>query len=248
MTDEKKQEQKREKLELVVLFKPFWTDPRLYAILTGLSTVIGVAFWIGSNFQTMQFYKERNEIIDENRVLRDSLSNSSKRTAFRAFSKTEFNSDLRDFPVMQAAVYKDAPDVNWQPYILADIGNTINLGLYYHNSGDDTARDVKFNINLVTVGQYVIATGIISCSNSDKIISGSCLIKINSQKETQLDFSQAIWQKDKTFTPVPFPNYQSGLEVFTPKGLNIGDVPPKDWFYQGVIKLSYIINEKNRLQ
>jgi len=112
----------------------------------------------------------------------------------------------------------------------AEPGDTINVRIYYHNTSNTVAKNVRLSItkpsNSSTSQNF---TGRIMSDNGD--LSGNVNLSISSSQS--ISFVDARWFPNQSRTQAALPNGQSASSILS-NGILIGDVAP-GWESQGTM-------------
>lgn len=133
--------------------------------------------------------------------------------------------DCKGISIINATTDEGYGDPCWYgTSISADAGDTINVRIYYHNTGSMTAENVKVVLNAPTGGSASTTktfSGSIS-SNQGGISLGSVTAKLSSSQT--ITFDSVKWYTENTnVTLTPLLNGQSGSSILS-GGLNIGSI------------------------
>lgn len=150
-----------------------------------------------------------------------------------------FNTDVRDMDTIMVAKNSCSAGVVdgcWSHSINANVGDTIGVQIYYHNTGDTTATDVAvgLNPNITSASRttHTIEGGILSYGY--KVGTGSAVVNLNSS--ARLVLVDAKW----------FPNQSSSGQsvnassLFGNYGLSVGSVAP-GWAGQGTVVARFVV-------
>ncbi len=123
----------------------------------------------------------------------------------------------------------------WATSVSAAPGQTVNVRIYYHNTGTTTANStiVKLNQPFGTSGSFSFTGSVSSVSGGYKSDSAS----VNLTQAQTLTFGSVKFYPDQTQTGTTLSN---GANIFTSAGLNIGNIEP-GWAHQGAIVVSFIV-------
>ena len=132
----------------------------------------------------------------------------------------------------------------WGPSVSADAGDIIGVQVYYHNSGNDVARNVRVHIDPVTSAQgtnFQVSGGV-TALNASPAFGGASVNLTSAQTFTYIPGS-AVWRPDQMFTSSrPFPN-GDGDNFVSQGGVSIGDIQPdpfqNQFMHQGVVVANF---------
>lgn len=161
-------------------------------------------------------------------------------------SNPVFNNDPRDFASLRVSNYTQNPNTQtWNNQVNAQANEIISFALYYHNNSTITANNTRmslsFNINPVT--GTIQATSKLWADNASAV-SGYATVNIQGTPQTpwQMVFDSVAWQPNQTnVSSVPLPAGQTGAEVTSSNGVNIGNVDG-GWNTQGslVVRFKFV--------
>ncbi len=121
-----------------------------------------------------------------------------------------------------------------------DAGETINVRIYYHNTGSNAASDVRIKLNQPS-GSSLSHTFNGSVSGSGASASGSVGVHMSSSQS--FTFGSVRWYPNQAVgTSTPLPYGQNGSEIFTSGGLRIGNIagdPNQSFAAQGSVMVSF---------
>jgi len=119
--------------------------------------------------------------------------------------------------------------------VAADANDEVEGILYYHNGIEDSVAMhtvAKVTLPTAVASQHVLQ-GTISADNAAPVTDN---FTINASSATNLEFipGSVRWFPDNSATPVPLLNGQTGAELFTAGGLNLGDTTGC-WAHAGLV-------------
>jgi hypothetical protein len=155
-----------------------------------------------------------------------------------------FNSDPSDYATLRSSNYTQYPDStnHWASVTNANAGDTVSLAVYYHNSSQETAKNVRISMSMPsTTGSSVAASATLSADNFNTSV-GSTTIVLSSNQSLQYIPGSASWYPNQSTTATPFPSGQTGDEVVTSGGVNIGDVS-SGWSTQGSVVARFKVSQ-----
>ena len=139
-----------------------------------------------------------------------------------------FNNDSRDFQTLRAGNYTKnptTPSSAWTTSVNADGGDIVNMAVYYHNTGSDTARNVRVKLTpqttSVSTSQVFLVT--ILADNSASV-SGSATVLLSSSQSITFNGNVSWLPDQRQSGSQTLPSGQTGYELFSSSGLNIGDI------------------------
>ncbi len=151
------------------------------------------------------------------------------------YAATSFNGDQADYPTIQVSNRSRYPDCTgcWRTSVNADAGEIVSFILSYHNSGSDTARNVKVRATLpAAAGTNFSVPGTVWADNASAVTHYATVNLTSSQTLTLIPGS-VKWYPNRGTSPYPFIYGQNGSEV-TGAGLNVGDLL-SGWSMQGYV-------------
>jgi len=174
----------------------------------------------------------------------------------RAQASTVFNTDPQDLPTVMVANQTLNPNCSsincWHSAVSVSAGQTVSVQIYYHNTGNADATNVKIKINrmsdVAVASQGVSAT--LSADNASSIF-GSGTVNISSAQFLSFIPGSVAWYKDQSSYIAPLPFGQDGSEIFT-SGINLGTIksklscPPSNSFcHQGTVVLQFKVGSQS---
>ena len=123
--------------------------------------------------------------------------------------------------------------------INASPGDTINVRVYYHNTGTSTATNTHVILNAQTGSSTNHSfTGQITSSQNNLSFGP---VYINMSPAQTLTYDSIIWYTGNTSqTVTPLLNGQNGQEILSSPGLYIGDITA-GWPSQGSVVVSFVV-------
>lgn len=162
-----------------------------------------------------------------------------------ALAAANLNNDPQDRPTLRVTNYSSNPDCNqcWSSNVNVAVGEIASFIIYYHNTGQDTATNVRTRIStsISGDGRTVNATGNVWADNAG-LVSGSASVTLPSgSKATSLTHLATVWRPNQTTSgSAALPSGQSGADVYSGSGLNIGNIN-SGWPSQGSVVVRYRI-------
>lgn len=152
------------------------------------------------------------------------------------------NNDPRDFATLRVANYTQNPGStsSWSQSTSASAGQVVALSIYYHNTTEPTAQNVRLKLTPRTTGngQTHSFTATVSADNASSV-SGSATVTLSSAQTLTFMPGRVYWYANQQGTPTPLPYGQSGEELFA-NGVNIGDVA-YGWATQGSLVVHFLV-------
>jgi|GEM_PF-1291028 len=173
-------------------------------------------------------------------------------SAAPAYAQAVFNNHSSDYPTILVSNYTNNPgsNQNWQNSISANAGDVVSVLIYYHNNGDENALSTKLKLNqgpTLSSAQTHVFSGSVDASNTSAS-AGSATINLSSSQSLTYVSGSAKWYPNQAATEqVALPFGQSGTEVFSASGANIGTVAP-GWNSQGSFVVQFKVSEAQQQQ
>lgn len=146
--------------------------------------------------------------------------------------------DCRGLTIVNATTQEGYGDPCWTSTSVSfDAGDTVNVRVYYHNTGSQTARNTKVSLN-APVGSSSNTKTFSASISSDQgdLYLGSVTAKLSSSQN--ITFNSVKWYTNNTaVTRTNLLNGQSGSEILG-DGLFIGDIGA-GWQDQGSLVISF---------
>lgn len=156
----------------------------------------------------------------------------------------EFNTSPKDYPLLEVAnATSDLTSYDWRKEVIAKPGEIISFKIYYHNNrplNTRVAKNTRVRVDFVKPDKpsdlhrpvaYLWAENT-KYTNGASYISDSVQVKLTSPQSLSFNESFGVkWYPGNGkdfYGPLeqkPLPFSQNGKEIFSPSGLNIGDVP-----------------------
>jgi hypothetical protein len=218
-------------------------------ICFAIPALIGIGYYFGQNKFDKDYYQNL-EIKKGNDSLKKHMELSSYRNGIDSIIRlTKFNTDLIDFPLLQVSNFTHFPDCGtcWSEYAEAKIGEIISVEIYYHNTGEEIARNVITKLQGFSHENYFFSAATLWANNTSTNCIGSCLVKITDSKNFKAIFNKCTWyasQKNMAESILSdkskLLDSQDGSEIISEDGLYLGDIKP-EWINQGVIVVQFKI-------
>lgn len=150
----------------------------------------------------------------------------------------QFNTDPQDHATFRGSNYTDCPGcTNWTTSVSADPGDTISFTVYYHNTGTETANNVRIKVSPQTTstGTNFTFTGSVSADNSGTV-SGSVPVTLSGSQSISYIAGSASWFPNQSTTGQPI----SDSALFT-TGIPIGNIA-SGWNSQGQLRVQFKVS------
>ena len=208
-------------------------------IISILSLIVGVTATL------YQFFSESRSQYQTKLWVGTEQSHLSANITNPTFEVTELNRDLKDLPTVRLMYTGESSD-RWRSELNGEPGDNIAYAIYYHNSGRVVARDVRVSLNLDPCQSHscIKFNARIWGSNAPEV-RGSATLSFqppHSVFSVDLLMKKNIWKPNQTQSgDRKFEFGQSGTELFTERGILLGDIQP-GWGDQGSVIGSLVIS------
>lgn len=145
---------------------------------------------------------------------------------FTTAQAATLNTGSTDYPTVQVTNYTKNPSCStcWSSSVTADAGDIITFKIFYHNTGNDNATQTRFRLDLPSgIFNNQSVYGQVWAQNAPTAM-GTVQVNLTSSQSLSLISGNVYWYKYSTLTTLPFS--QTGSEVITTAGLNLGDIAP----------------------
>jgi len=151
------------------------------------------------------------------------------------------SNDCRGLSIANATTTEGFVNPCWPASsISADAGDTLNVRIYYHNTGTTTANNVKVNLSTNLSGSST-SKSFSGSINSDQGGLSLGTVTANISSSQTITFNSVKWYTNNTsVTPTALLGGQSGEEILN-GGLNLGSVAP-GWATQGSLVVSFHVS------
>jgi uncharacterized repeat protein (TIGR01451 family) len=155
------------------------------------------------------------------------------------------NNASNDFATLRVTNYTVNPTCTtcWATSVNANAGNVVSFYVYYHNTGVDTAKNVRVRLSPQVTGNGTTQTftAIVSADNAPAV-TGIVTVTTSSNQTISYISGQTIWRPNQTqFGSSALLFGQSGAELFNGVGLNLGDIAP-GWSTQGGVAVRFQVS------
>lgn len=156
-----------------------------------------------------------------------------------------FNNDPLDYQTLRVGNYTDNPSSDsssWGVTANADAGETVNFGIYYHNTSGETATNMRVRLTPQSTGtgNSHVFTAYVWADNAPQV-SGSATVYLSSSQSIAYKNS-IVWRPNQTtWGSQTLPNGQSGSEIFSTNGLLLGDIG-SGWTKQGNVIVAFLVS------
>ncbi|MBI5742498.1 MAG: DUF11 domain-containing protein [Candidatus Niyogibacteria bacterium] len=154
------------------------------------------------------------------------------------------NSDPADYATLRVLNYTQNPvSTAWGSSASASAGQEVSFAIYYHNTGTDTATNLRVRITPQNTGSGTTQsfTAYVWAGNASQV-SGSATVYLSSSQMIDYTSGTVTWRPNQTSSgSSALPSGQTGTAIFTSSGLNLGDIAP-GWSTQGSVVLRYRVS------
>ena len=160
----------------------------------------------------------------------------------KVFAGADFNGASNDCPTVIVANFTQNDGFSnecWLNNVSANPGDTINVRIYYHNTGDQPAQDTFVKMTPVVGGSKTVwnFSGSVSASNASYSYGSTSVTLSSSQTLTA---GRVLWHPNGVYNGIPLPFGQSDSDVFTSGGVRVGTVNP-GWNTVGSVVVAFTV-------
>lgn len=157
-----------------------------------------------------------------------------------------FNNDPADRPTLRVQNFtvNGSNSTGWSTSTSASQGDVISFAIYYHNTSNEVAHDVRVRLTPQSTGVSTSHTfnATIQALNAP-VVSGNVSVGISSAQSMAYVPGSVIWRPNQTvWGSQTLLSGQNGSELFTSSGLRLGDIGP-GWSTQGSVVLHFKISQ-----
>ncbi len=155
------------------------------------------------------------------------------------------NGDSQDYATLRVKNETSNPNSNtgWATTASANGGETVAFAIYYHNTGSDTATNVRVRLTPQITGNSSTQTfnAYVWADNASQV-SGGATVSLSSNQSMSFKSGSVIWRPNQTISgSQTLINGQNGSEIFSSNGLLLGDIA-KGWNTQGSVVLNFLVD------
>ncbi|MFC1775274.1 hypothetical protein ACFLY0_00220 [Patescibacteria group bacterium] len=166
-------------------------------------------------------------------------------------SAATFNNDVLDYDTLRVNNYTENPNTTnaqWGTHTSADTGEAVSFAVYYHNTSDEIARNVRVRLTPQNtgVGTNHTFTARVWADNAPQVV-GTATVSLSSNESIQYSNAISWYPNQGTLGDYTLLNGQTGNEIFSQAGLYIGDLAP-GWGTQGNVTLTFLVSEAQQGQ
>src|SRR3989344_2638844 len=158
-------------------------------------------------------------------------------------AESGLNGDPSDPSTLRVSNYTQFPDstTNWESTINASPGEVVSFAIYYHNTGAENVENLRISLFQPTGSST--SFNVVSQLTSDNYdsLGGNAVVNISASEQLVYIPGSAKWYPNQSQTPSQFPFGQSGDEVVTGQGVNVGSISP-GWATQGSVVARFQIS------
>ncbi len=157
-----------------------------------------------------------------------------------------FNNDPNDYETLRVGNTTKNPSstsANWGTSVNADAGDTINFAIYYHNTSNETATNVRVTLSpqLSPSGTTHTFTATLRADNVPTL-TATAAVYLSFPQSINYDPGFVTWRPNQTtYGSQTFLNSQTGDEIFSSNGLYLGDIAPGG-ATQGSVVIAYRVS------
>lgn len=146
-----------------------------------------------------------------------------------------FNNDPLDRQTLLVSNYTKCPNcANWTSWVNADAGDIVSFAVYYHNTSNETATGTIIRATLPSGSSMTQSiTGSVWAQNAP-MVNGNASVNLSSSQSLSFISGSVRWYPGGSSSYQLPPFGQTGAEIITSSGLNIGDVSP-GWSTAGYV-------------
>ncbi len=162
-------------------------------------------------------------------------------------SWNQASNDCKSISIINATTSQGYQNPCWPlTTVSASAGDMINVRIYYHNTGNQTANTrIIVGASLASPATTKSFTGRI-VSDQDSISFGPVTANLSSSQS--LTLHSVKWYTENTKeTLTPLLHGQNGSEVLTDNGLDIGSIAP-GWSSQGSVVIAFRVSSNTTVQ
>ncbi|MBI5885300.1 MAG: hypothetical protein HZB85_01800 [Deltaproteobacteria bacterium] len=126
----------------------------------------------------------------------------------------------------------------------AHVGDTITFRIYYHNTTNAVAENVKIKLNLPQdFSNVLLISSSVWSDNTHSPVIGTVNVNLSSQGSLRLISKSVQWHPNQSSNPMPLLYKQSGDEIVRDSGLYLGNIVGPGWDTQGYLVVSARVEE-----
>jgi len=146
---------------------------------------------------------------------------------------THFQTAGRDYFLLD--VKNETKGTSWDSTASADANDTLAFYLYYHNGQNNSvARNTRVSVALPSTAYTNQTVSAALWADNAARISGSSQVNISSSQNLEFIPGSLQWYPNQGISSSLLPFGQSETQLFTPTGLNLGDIQGC-WEFSGAV-------------
>ncbi len=157
-----------------------------------------------------------------------------------------FNNDPLDYQTLRVGNSTQNPSytsANWGTSVNANAGDIVNFAIYYHNTSNETATNVRVTLTPQnsSTGTTQTFTATLTADNVPTL-TATATVYLSSSQSINYDPGFVTWRPNQTtYGSQTLLNSQTGAEIFNTGGLYLGDVEP-GWSTQGSVVIAFRVS------
>lgn len=157
-----------------------------------------------------------------------------------------FNNDPLDYQTLRVGNSTQNPSytsANWGTSVNANAGDIVNFAIYYHNTSNETATNVRVTLAPQNSGTGTTQT-FTATLTADNVptLTATATVYLSSSQSINYDSGFVTWRPNQTtYGSQTLLNNQTGNEIFNTGGLYLGDIGP-GWSTQGSVVVAFRVS------
>lgn len=157
-----------------------------------------------------------------------------------------FNNDPLDYQTLRVGNSTQNPSytsANWGTSVNGNAGDIVNFAVYYHNTSNETATNVRATLSPQNSGTGTTQT-FTATLRADNVptLTATATVYLSSSQSINYDPGFVTWRPNQTtYGSQTLLNGQTGDEIFSTGGLYLGDIAP-GWSTQGSVVVAYRVS------
>lgn len=157
-----------------------------------------------------------------------------------------FNNDPIDYQTLRVGNSTQKPSytsADWGTSVNANAGDIVNFAIYYHNTSNETATNVRVTLSPQNSGTATTQT-FTATLRADNVptLTATATVYLSSSQSINYDPGFIVWRPNQTtYGSQTLLNSQTGNEIFSAGGLYLGDIAP-GWSTQGSVVVAYRVS------
>ncbi len=157
-----------------------------------------------------------------------------------------FNNDPLDYQTLRVGNSTQNPSytsANWGTSVNANAGDILNFAIYYHNTSNETATNVRVTLAPQNSGTGTTQTFTATLTAGNvPTLTATATVYLSSSQSINYDPGFVTWRPNQTtYGSQTLLNSQTGAEIFSTGGLYLGDVGP-GWSTQGSVVVAFRVS------